>query len=92
MTTCLGINVNARTGLLSIPTEKVLEIKQLCFNWAKHTTATRNQLQKLTGKLLYLHRCVQPARMFVNHILGVLRLAPVKCKIILPPGFYKDIK
>ena len=90
--TCLGININAHTGLLSIPKEKLLEVKQLCCDWAKRTTATRNQLQKLTGKLLYIHRSVQPARMFVNCTLGVLRSAPVKGKVILPFGFFKDIE
>ena len=90
--TCLGINVNPRTGLLYIPKEKLLEIKQLCCNWAKCTTATRNQLQKLTGKLLYVHRCVQPDCMFVKRILGVLRSAPAKGKIKLTTGFFKDIQ
>ena len=92
--TCLGININARTGLLPIPKDKLLEIKQLhvCCDWAKHTTATRNQLQKLTGKLLYVHRCVQPAHMFVNRILGVLRSAPMRGKVTLPSGFFKDIE
>ena len=90
--TCLGININAHMGLLSIPKDKLLEIKLLCGYWAKRTTATRNQLQKLTGKLLCIHRCVQPARMFVNRILGVLRSAPMKGKVTLPLGFFKDIE
>ena len=90
--TCLGINVNARTGVLSIPNDKIVEVKELCLQWAHRATATRNQLQKLTGKLLYIHRCVEPARMFVNRILAVLRSAPMKGKVTLPPGFFKDIK
>ena len=83
---CLG------TGLLSIPKGKLFEIKELCCNWAKRITATRNQLQKLTGKLLYLHRCIQPAYMFVNRTLGVLRSVPVKGKVTLGSGFFKDIE
>ena len=70
--TGLGINVNMRTGLLSIPGDKINEINDLCLGWSKRTTAAKNQLQKLTGKLLYVHRCVQPTCMFVNRILEVL--------------------
>ena len=33
----------------------------------------QNQLQSLLGKLLYVHRCVPPVRVFVNRLLNVLR-------------------
>ena len=53
--------------------------------------ATKNQLQTLVGKLIYIHRCVKPARLFINQILFVLCNAPANCHITRPIGFYKDI-
>ena len=86
--TCLGIQVNAT---LTIPLQKLNDIKQICKKWTYKHCATRNQLQKLTGKLLHIHRCVQPTRLFLNRILSVLRQAPDRGYILLPRGFFKDI-
>ena len=55
--TCLGININARTGILTIPQEKVQQIKHLCNQWASKAHATRRSIQRLLGHLLYIHMC-----------------------------------
>ena len=89
--TCLGIEINARTGILKIPENKMLEVKEMCSKWINRTHASRRQSQKLTGKLLYIHRCICPACLFVNRVLGVLRNAPVRGTIQLPQSFFKDI-
>ena len=86
--TCLGIQINALTGVLKIPEVKMQEIVELCQKWVTQTHATKNQLQKLTGKLLYIHRCVKPARIFINRILTVLRSAPQKGVVQLPSAFF----
>ena len=89
--TCLGILINAKDGIISIPDDKLQNIKSLCSYWSTQVQATRNQLQKLTGKLLYIHRCVKPSRIFLNRILQVLRNTPVKGSRPLPLSFYKDL-
>ena len=89
--TCLGIEINARTNILKIPENKMLEVKEMCSKWMNRTHASRHQLQKLTGKLLYIHRCFRPARLFVNCVLGVLCNTPVRGTIQLPQSFFKDI-
>ena len=66
------------------------KIKQLSGKWTCKTHATRNELQKLTGKLLYIHHCVKPARLFLNRILATLRKTPLSDQIQLPTGFYKE--
>ena len=53
--------------------------------------ATKKQLQSLVGSLIYIHKCVKPARLFVNRILAVLKLAPAKGYINLTQDFGKDI-
>ena len=89
--TCLGININARTGLLTILPDKVNHVKRICNQWASKAYATRKSIQKILGHLLYLHRCVQPSRLFVNRILQVLRAAPPQGRISLDADFFRDI-
>ena len=48
--TCLGIEINARTGILKIPENKMLEVKEMCSKWINRTHTSRRQSQKLTGK------------------------------------------
>ena len=66
---CLGIQVNTVACTLSIPDEKLAEIKQLCEQWVRKKNCTKNQLQSLLGSLLYITRCVRPARNFLNRML-----------------------
>ena len=49
--TCLGTEINARTGILKIPENKMLEVKEMCSKWVSCTYASRRQLQKLRSKL-----------------------------------------
>ena len=86
--TCLGIEIDAKVGTLTIPDKK---IKIMCHNWMFKSKETRNQLQKLVGNLLYLHKCIPPARLFTNLILFVLRNAPMSGTGKLSAAFYKDI-
>ena len=53
--------------------------------------ANRIQIQKLLGHLLYLHKCIPPARLFTNRILAVLRGSPKVGYIALNEAFHKDI-
>ena len=61
---CLGINVNIETGIISIPGAKLTEIIALCKAWNQKTRAYKRELQSLIGSLLYIHKCVRPARLF----------------------------
>ena len=79
--TCLGIDVDAKEGILTIPPLKLKEIKNLCYKWTHKEAATRNQLQKLLGKLLYINICIKPARLFSNRMLQLPRQCPVKGQV-----------
>ena len=79
--TCLGIQVNAWIGTLTIPLQKLNDIKQLCKKWT----------HKHCAIVLHIHKCIQPTRLFLNRILSVLRQAPDRGYILLPRGFFKDI-
>ena len=85
--TCLGIDVDAKAGILTIPPK----IRKLCVKWVGKEVTTRNQLQKLLGKLLYINRCIKPARLFSNRMLQLLRQCPIKGHITISQGFWKDL-
>ena len=84
---CLGINVNIETGIISIPEEKLAEIVTLCLDWSTRGKSNKKALQSLVGSLLYIPKCVRPARLFVNQILATLRQTPNKGTITLSPEF-----
>ena len=88
---CLGILINTAKGSLRIPDDKLAEVNQKCTKWASKHTATKKQLQSLVGSLIYIHKCVKPARLFVNRILATLREAPERGCIHLSQEFKKDI-
>ena len=62
---CLGINVNIETGIISIPVEKLGEIVTLCLDWSTRGKSNKKSLQSLVGSLLYIHKCVRPARFYL---------------------------
>ena len=82
---CLGLNIDAHKGILSIAHSKIEDIYKECQAWMVKTHATKRQLQSLVGKLLYIYR------LFVTRILNVLKHLPDKGYGKLPPGFYLDI-
>ena len=71
--TCMGIQVDVASGMVTIPQEKCLQILDMCRHFTTKKHVSRKQLQSLLGKLLYLHRCVPASRIFVNRLLNTLR-------------------
>jgi len=88
---CLGIDINTVKGTMCIPPLKLATIHTQCIQWSLKSTATKTQLQSLLGTLLYIHKCVQPARIFVNRMLFLLRLAPNNKPITLTSSFHRDL-
>ena len=60
--------------------------------WHNKKTCTKRQLQSLPGLLLYVHKCVKPARAFLNCMLALLRSGHAKQKIDLTPDFKRDLR
>ena len=69
---CLGIAFDTEKGEISIPAEKMSKIVHMVEEWQAKKCCTRHQLQSLLGHLLYVHKCVKPARFIVNWILVFL--------------------
>ena len=70
----LGVEFNTVAMTMSIPAEKLEEVRGEIKLWLKKTTATKRNLQKLLGKLFWVSRCVRHSRSFMGHLLGQLKL------------------
>ena len=89
--TCLGINIDLASNVLSIDHEKLQAIYSECLKTRSAKSLNQKAYQSLLGKLLYLHKCVHPARIFVNRMLFLFRQNHDKKKIKLSPDFFKDL-
>ena len=88
---CLGIEIDNSSRTLKIPDDKLLEILDICKKFASKVKVTKNQLQSLLGSLLYITKCVKPARFFLNRMLQLLRQHTSKSTIFLNPAFHRDL-
>ena len=87
----LGINIDIAGNTLSIDSDKLKQIYKECIHASKKTTLSRKAMQSILGKLLYIHKCVLPARTFINRVLDLFRHNCQAKRIHLGSGFHKDI-
>ena len=88
--TRLGINIDLTTNVLSIYHDKLQAIYSECVKTRSKKCLSRKVYQSLLCKLLYLHKCVHPARIFVYRILYLFRQNHDKIKITLTPDVCRD--
>ena len=75
-TTCmtyLGVQFDSVMMMMSVPPEKVTEIKAEIGLWVRKTTITRRDLQSLLGKLFWIGKVVMHSRPFMGRLLAQLR-------------------
>ena len=89
---CLGIDIDIDNNTMSIAEDKLKEIYAECVKVSTKTFISKSHYQSLLGKLLYLHKCVRPARVFVNRILAAFRANSSSRRIHLTEDFHKDIQ
>ena len=63
----------------------------MCKNWKYKTICTKQELQSLLGTLLYITKCVKPARYFLNRMLCRLRDSHSRENIFLNMDFAADL-
>ena len=73
--TCLGVMIDTVAGTISKPPEKLEAINDSVCLWVDKDVVSKHQLQSILGLLLYVHKCVKPARVFLNRMLELLRSA-----------------
>ena len=89
--TCLGISIDLDTNTLSIEPNKLDEIYAECLQISTKTHLTRKKFQSLLEKLMYLHKIIKPARIFVNHILATFRNNLTERKIKLSKELFQNL-
>ena len=89
--TCLGIKIDIDANTLSIDPKKLTSIYSECQAVRNKRHLTKKGFQSLLGKLLYLHKCVIPARIFINRMLALFRERSNERRIHLTSDFHKDL-
>ena len=87
--TCLGIEVNIVEGTLSIAPDKLQSIYQVCCQVATKKSLSTKSYQSLIGKLICIHKCVSPARTFINRIFSLFRSNSHKSRIQLTQAVFR---
>jgi hypothetical protein len=90
--TCLGINFNISLGTMHIPLAKLQDVITLCQKYLNLKFITKNGLQALIGSLIYIHKAVKPARIFVNRILTLLRNMGSARRVAIDRGTKRDLR
>ena len=91
----LGVTFNTITMTMSVPPEKIQELREELSLWVKRKTASKKSIQSLLGKLFWVSRCVRFSRGFMGRLLGHLREihdSPDNKKLKLPEFCQEDIK
>ena len=68
----LGVNFDTVRMKMSIPAEKLTEVRDEISSWSRKTKATKKGLQQLLGKLFWVSRCVKFSRIFMARLLNQL--------------------
>ena len=69
----LGVIINSSDMTLSIPQAKLSQVLEQVKATKAKNFITKRQLQSLLGNLLFIAKCVKPARIFVSRLLTALR-------------------
>ena len=90
----LGIQFDTKRMQMSIPPEKVAEVREEVSLWIKKSSASKKSLQQLLGKLFWVSRCVKFSRAFMGQLLSQLKsmhTMPDNKKVKLPMSCKQDI-
>ncbi len=89
----LGVEINTSELTVSIKSERLIELKELCVVWERKRKSTKRELQSLVGKLCFVVKCVRQSRVFLNRMLHTLRSMSIHQKSVsLSTSFKKDLR
>ena len=70
---CLGVLNDTKNVTVSIPPDKLHQMNDRVRQWLIKEMCNKHQLQSILGIILYVHKCIRPACIFLNYMLAVLR-------------------
>ena len=71
--TYLGVHFDTEKMTMSVPAEKLQEVRADLEIWSRKTTAVRRDLQSILGKLFWISKVVRHSRAFMGRLLQQLR-------------------
>jgi hypothetical protein len=89
---CLGIVINTNNFALSIPKAKLNNIINMCKVFSKFKKITKQQIQSILGSLICINKAISPARLFINRIIGLLKISPEQGFIHVGADFQRDLQ
>lgn len=91
--TFLGLQLNSIDQTLSLPSDKLLETRELLTSFLSVRSASRKSLRSLLGKLQFLSTVLPAARPFTRQVIDLTKLEPrARRSRRLPAGFRDEIK
>ena len=87
----LGIIIDSVKQNLSLPEGKIYKLQNELSFWEKRSTATKKQMQILCGTLNYCCKVVRGGRIYMHHMISLLKLFNDRPKITLPLSFFEDL-
>ena len=69
----LGVHFDTEKMTMSVPADKIQELREDLSQWSRKTTAVRRDLQSILGKLFWVSRVVRHSRPFMCRLLQQLR-------------------
>lgn len=70
--TFLGVAIDTVKRTLSLPTDKLSEVKTLLTKWSTKHKGTKKELQRLLGKLNWCSRVIRGGRTFMRNLFDLL--------------------
>lgn len=71
--TWLGVVINSEKMSISVPEDKLREVRSCVTAALKLKSMSKKHLQSIIGKLIHIAKCIKPARLFVSRLLEALR-------------------
>ncbi|KAL9955790.1 hypothetical protein ACROYT_G037169 [Oculina patagonica] len=89
--TFLGVQLDTGLCTMTLPAEKLMELQTIVCTFLNKRRATKNQLQRLAGKLNWACRVVYGGRTFLRRVLDTMNSMSASAKHKLSDSFYRDI-
>ena len=87
----LGINIDAINQKLLLPQEKLSKLHAELAFWQNRRTATKLQMQRLCGVLNFCCKVIRGGRVYMFHMIQLLKAFNIERRISLPLTFFDDI-
>lgn len=71
--TWLGVKIDSVSMSISVPHDKLEEIRSCVSAALKLRSMSKKHLQSIIGKVIHVAKCIRPARLFVSRLLEALR-------------------